>query len=334
MNLIDILDTGQIQQDEWSMARPTFGENEQLEVVGWSGRQGSAKFYILKCNICAQDAELFGDGYFRSKRGHLVRGIVPCGCSVSPRWSKEQFSVLCRRKAKEMGYLFLGFKGEWKRAYTKIKMLCEKHGGWESGNINNMINSGRGCPRCGHVISSEAKLKSDDVMITLFFDSGSFHPETKFWRSTRKTKQGIKAYWYVSCPECGEDSESLGYNLQLGQIPCACSKHRQREAYINILLDEESIVVAIKFGIARDSKKRVDNQDNLSAYKICQHSVYEFPTTQSCKKAERECKDEFECGVVLKRDMPDGWTETTWAYNLDKIVEIYERNGGVISAKI
>jgi hypothetical protein len=27
--------------------------------------------------------------------------------------------------------------------------------------------------------------------------------------------------------------------------------------------------------------------------------------------------------------MPDGYTETTWVYNLDKIVEIYERNGGL-----
>lgn len=47
------------------------------------------------------------------------------------------------------------------------------------------------------------------------------------------------------------------------------------------------------------------------------------------EQAERECKEQLECGVVLKRDMPDGWTETTYVYNLEKIVEIYERNGGV-----
>lgn len=45
-------------------------------------------------------------------------------------------------------------------------------------------------------------------------------------------------------------------------------------------------------------------------------------------KAERECLQELECGVVLKRDMPDGYTETTWYYNLEKIIQIYERNGG------
>ena len=27
--------------------------------------------------------------------------------------------------------------------------------------------------------------------------------------------------------------------------------------------------------------------------------------------------------------MPDGWTETTYPYNIDKIIEIYEKHGGV-----
>ena len=37
-----------------------------------------------------------------------------------------------------------------------------------------------------------------------------------------------------------------------------------------------------------------------------------------------------ETGVVLKRDMPDGYSETTWAYNIGKVKDIYERNGGVL----
>jgi hypothetical protein len=28
--------------------------------------------------------------------------------------------------------------------------------------------------------------------------------------------------------------------------------------------------------------------------------------------------------------MRDGWSETTWVYNLERIIEIYERNGGII----
>ena len=43
-----------------------------------------------------------------------------------------------------------------------------------------------------------------------------------------------------------------------------------------------------------------------------------------------ECKKELDTGVVLKRDMPDGYSETTWAYNIGKVKDIYERNGGVL----
>jgi hypothetical protein len=89
-------------------------------------------------------------------------------------------------------------------------------------------------------------------------------------------------------------------------------------------------LVAIKFGIAIDSERRVKEQNSKSLYSIEQHSVYRFPSISLCKKAEKECKVELIRGIVLKRDMSDGWTETTEVSNLEKIIEIYERNGGII----
>ena len=90
MNLEDVLDPEYgLQQDDWSLSKPRFGEEGQLEVVGWSGKSWSAKFYILKCNKCSQDSELFGEGYFRSVKSVLVKGQVPCGCSRNPNWSQE-----------------------------------------------------------------------------------------------------------------------------------------------------------------------------------------------------------------------------------------------------
>lgn len=131
------------------------------------------------------------------------------------------------------------------------------------------------------------------------------------------------------CPVCGETGESTSVNLQRGHRSCACNTQNQQESYINWIIDSHGTVVAIKFGIASDSKRRVKQQNSKSVYTIKQHSVYQFPDVTSCKKAERVCKQELECGIVLKRDMPDGWTETTWTYNLDKIIEIYERGGGI-----
>ena len=334
MNLEDLVDENGLQQDDYSLSGVVFGEDGQLEVIGWSGKDGSNKYYILKCNKCSQDRELFGEGYFRSLKGGLVKKKVPCGCSNNPRWSKEQYVILCLRKAKELGYTFLGFAGEWKGQTTKIKMLCEKHGDWSSGVIANLINIGHGCPGCGVEATREAvrkaSIKPDDVMIASFHKPKAFHPDTKFWRSERLNSRGRANYWHVSCPECGEDGESTRSNLQIGQRPCACSPMRQQECYINWIIDEHNNAVAVKFGIANNSKSRVKSQNRQSAYEVRQHQVYTFPSVQSCKKAERECKKELDCGIILKRDMPDGWTETTWTYNLQRVVAIYKRNGGML----
>lgn len=324
MDLNEVIVLGILREDEWSINKPKFGDKGQLEVVGWSGRKSRNKLYIVKCSICSQDPDLFGEGYFRSLKGGLVTGQIPCGCSRSPQWSKEQYTILCTRKAKELGNQFLGFMGEWRGKKTTVKLLCTKHGEWFTNNIEGCI-SGRGCPRC----KADTHTKPDEVMIKSFFDTGCFHFDTKFWRSDRLNSSGHKAYWYMSCPVCEEIGESFSGDLQKGKRPCACNMHRQQECYINWLIDDHNMTVAIKFGIANSSKQRIKRQARFSAYNIKQHSVYTFPSVEQCKQAERECRQELECGVVLKRDMEDGYTETTWVYNLDKIVEIYERNGGV-----
>lgn len=58
----------------------------------------------------------------------------------------------------------------------------------------------------------------------------------------------------------------------------------------------------------------------------------EFPDKQSCLKAERECLQELDCGVLSREEMPDGYTETTDASNLVKIENIYRRNGGLMQS--
>lgn len=325
MDLAEVINTNGLQQDDYSQSGITFGSTGQLSIVGHDGGKSWNKYYILKCSKCSQDSDLFGEGYFRGQKGSIIKGRIPCGCSNNHQWSQEQYSVRCSRKAKELGYTFLGFVGEWKGYVTKIEMLCDKHGKWDSCIINNLINNGYGCPGC----RTDTITKPEGVMIQSFIDSGAFHPDTEFYRSKRRNKSGRDVYWYVYCPECGEVGEATSGHLQRGSRPCFCSPNRQQECYINWLIDEHNTAVAIKFGIAIDSNRRAKSQNSRSVYTIRQHAVYTFQDIPSCKKAERACLQELECGIVLKRDMPDGYTETTWVYNLEKIIEIYERNGGI-----
>ena len=57
MNLEDLVDENGLQQDEWSLTNPVFGEEDQLKVVGWSLTKTGKKYYILKCKRCSQDSE-------------------------------------------------------------------------------------------------------------------------------------------------------------------------------------------------------------------------------------------------------------------------------------
>jgi len=314
-----------LQQDKWSLTEPVFGIEGQLTVKGYIKAKTGIKLYVTECKICSNDVELFKDCIFRSTKGALMNGSIPCGCAKSPHWTVEQYRLLCSRKAGEDGYRFLDFEGKWRGQRTNIRMFCNEHGEWATGNITKLLHSNRGCPRCVC-----RPIKEDHDMIPSFFDSGAFHPDTKFWRSERLNTYGQRRYWFLFCPVCEEVGESFSGSLQSGFRPCGCSHMGQKECYINLILDNEAIV-GVKFGIANDSHRRIKNQNRLSCYSVVNEKVYSFPDSLSCKRAERDCKKELECGIILKRDMPDGYTETTWPYNLEKIIEIYERNGGILN---
>lgn len=325
MDLQDILHEGILNHDEWSLTAPRFGKYDQLEVVGWSGRdKWEIRFYILKCSIYSQDPELFGDGYFKMIKSNIVNlQQSPCGCSTKYLWTKEQYYIRCSRKADELGYKFLGFEGDWKKSNTKIKILCEKHGEW-SARITNFLNIGNGCRSC----KLDARPDCEENIIESFSVTGAFHPDTKFWKSDRINRLGRKSYWFMFCPDCNTIGEAEAGNFRRGSRCCSCRSQRQTEAYINLIKDDET-VVAIKFGIANNANSRLYSQKISCIFDIEKHSRYKFTDYNSCRQAERQCKQELECKILSREEMRDGWTETTWAYNLDKIIEIYERNGGI-----
>lgn len=328
MNLEDVINPEcGLQQDNWSLTKPTFGEHNQLEVIGWSGKARTNNIYILRCRVCSNDPVLYGDGIFASVKSSLVKGAVPCGCAVSPRRTEDQCIELCNRNLENTNITFVRMAEPFKGVRTKITLRCNKHGEWSNATFRS-VQAGRGCPQCKADLTTHRNLKPDSDMIASFFASGAFHPDTKFWRSDRKTKYGTMGYWNVHCPECNSESESYAGNLQSGNRPCSCGRMTQKQAYISTIEDSGN-TVAIKFGIARSALGRIKEQQRKCSFDIKLLGVWVFESHDSCRSAERVCETSFQCSLVPKTDMSDGYTETTSPHNLEAIMKIYEEHGGI-----
>lgn len=84
----------------------------------------------------------------------------------------------------------------------------------------------------------------------------------------------------------------------------------------------------VKFGITRDVSMRHKQLEQNNKREIKLLYAYEFEK-ENAAKAEVTCRMNFRGRRLTKKELPDGYTETTSIQNLDKIIEIYERFGGV-----
>ena len=337
MNLEEVVDPEfGLRQNAWTLEMPRFGKTEQIVVVGWSGyhpTRTSQKNFIVHCSVCEKDRELHGGGYFKAPDYALRRGAIPCGCSKRPSWSEQQYKVLCQRYCSQYNHKFIELKKDSQDNRCRVTAICEEHGEWTT-KVSNFLFKKGCCPKCGKKRTGLAlrgvRKKSDETVIDKFFASGKYPVGTIFCRSERVDKAGQKGYWLVKCPKCLYISEATTSALNLGQRVCECSNSRQEEAYVNFVIKEDiELPVAIKFGISNNALARTKVQNLRTNYLIVNYCVYKFPTASSCKQAELECKKLLECGVVDQEDMKDGWTETTWVYNLDNVLEIYRKFDGV-----
>ena len=150
--------------------------------------------------------------------------------------------------------------------------------------------------------------------------------EFKGWKGVKWG--AIHKFIYI-CPHHGEQTITPKKYISQGQGCPECKGKNQQKCYINLVEDNNNTPLALKIGIAKDPDVRIIGQNNKNLFQMSQMSVYEFPTVQDCKDAEKACLTELKCGILNERELKDGHTETTSILNYDKVVSIYERFGGV-----
>lgn len=301
-----------------------FGLGDKYTIIGWSGYTGKlfSKVYIIKCEVCALDQELFGEGLFRIAMSGINRNQEACGCNNKRRSTEKEANVLASRIANKYGYEFKRFKTPFKGVRTKCVLECSCHGEWDIIDLDRLKQElSISCPEC----SFENRRIPEQERIDQILSTGSYPEGTIFKRDDISYRRD---YWFVSCPDCEETNRTRLEALLLGQFPCSCSKHKQVYAYVYQVMDE-GLPIAIKFGISVNYETRLKEQLRNNFFEIKRLGIWKFEFSQSCRLAERVCKNTLECGVLSKNDLPDGYTETTYLHNLDKIIEIYEEYGGI-----
>lgn len=309
-----------------------FGDRGQLAVCARLVKTSAVIIYLVKCSICALDSELFGEGYFSISKAHLKDGKYPCGCSKLPKWTKEQTLIRIERFLYGSSYKFVRIAGPWVATRTRVVCSCEAHGEQPDQAVMDIL-SGRKCRECRVDATTKANKVSDEVHIFNFMSTGMYHPETKFWRSDKKTphkkyREGLSLHWWVSCGECKTTVETLFSTLKQGGLSCECSSYNQKLSYINLIKDSD-LEVALKFGISNDVHRRFMGQQNKTQLTLENIGIWEFDNSASCKNAERVLKNTIPCGIISKEVFQDGYSETTYLNQIDTIIKVYEDHGGV-----
>ena len=291
----------------------------KLEVVGILGKEGTATVFKVTCKKCTPDLELYPQGYFTSLKRRLINGSIPCGCSMKPDRSPEQFLILARRAGKGR-FIVHGFAEEFKGNKTKLNLECLKDGHKWIASICAIINKGHGCPKCAkqyRQTPQEALSACTEVCNRLGYKPIGFVGEYV----------NTDSRFEYECPIHGRHTVMF-CNFVSKNTKCpSCALYGfspDKEASIYITKWSYNSSSFIKFGVTNRSViSRISQQSRKTIYSPELIWSATFNNGKIPLMLENSIKNSgISIGVVDRDEFSDGFTETTSIENLDLIEEI------------
>lgn len=250
-------------------------------------------------------------------------GCPKCAGRATITQKDAEYNV--KEKCLEYNYTFGTFV--YKNNKTKIPLTCHCGYKWYV-SYSNFIHSGTICPKCNGGI----KLKQEEA-------------EYNVQKKCIERNYISKSFVYINNITkisliCNYGHEWLSaYNdFVIGNNGCPyCAGKNQKYAYIHSIMDGD-IPISLKYGIETISNHRHKKQNRKSVYIVKPLLLFYFESVNDCKSAEKECIKLFQKenkelfgrkGYITKEEMRDGWTETTSVSNIEKIISIYEKWGGI-----
>ena len=111
-------------------------------------------------------------------------------------------------------------------------------------------------------------------------------------------------------------------------VPAPRKKEEKTEVYIQNL--SSPFFKCLKVGIAKDTKKRMKQQQRAGMFKHNILCAFEFDSRERAIKVESEIKAAFQRSICLPEWLPDGWTETFLVEDYQKVFDMCVSNKGVL----
>lgn len=187
----------------------------RLVVIDGGDKDGYVK---VKCIVCAEDSELFGDAVFERQIHSLVSGRLPCGCSKKTFWSLDQYKVKIERKIKDenLPIEFRGFIEVGKPpGETPIKLFCKRDCVEYTVDRVEYFFAGRG--NMGKFYKFSERLDEYNIQNPshTVWDTGKF---------IRNKSNKVCGFHCSICESNGFESvfETMSSRLFSGILPCFC----------------------------------------------------------------------------------------------------------------
>lgn len=159
-----------------------FKKNKSLENLSFKKNKeltnsvGSYVFWDVTCPICSNDEyakNVSGSDVFHSSTSQLRAGYIPCRCSKSYQWRKEERLYTVKKICKSYGYTFIKFLSEKVTNTTKLNFRCDK-GHEDTTSVVGFINNGVKCKHCNESSANGFYPKRSEDLDTLYVVRSDF----------------------------------------------------------------------------------------------------------------------------------------------------------------
>ena len=118
---------------------PHYSDEQRLLIAnkvcigrGYLFENFNGKFYkpwTVSCPVCSKDEELYPKGSIRITKSDLEAGKVPCSCNHKKKnFTERQYLVLVNRKCKDLGVVFDGWYGDYRKGSSEVNLSCTETG--------------------------------------------------------------------------------------------------------------------------------------------------------------------------------------------------------------